>query len=251
VGEKLLSRCTIFAAFTEDGRPHRILKLTTPKRNVQVVALEFASKAKHTCSCVTQTKSSVPKTLRVVLKRTCQGIALTLLAPYAFACAFGRSQTLFTLFANSLAGVPGIFGSFARAAFYRMTLKQCSIDVAIGYGTFFSRPNAIVGQNVSIGAYCIMGPVVIGSRTQIASHVEVLSGNKQHTRDAQGRLSTYVEPHSAITTIGEECWIGASCVVMADVGSFSTIGAGSIVSRPIPSGVIAVGSPAKPIKPSY
>ena len=35
-------------------------------------------------------------------------------------------------------------------------------------------------------------------------------------------------------TIGADCWIGAAAIVMADVGAGSTIGAGSVVSRPIP-----------------
>jgi acetyltransferase-like isoleucine patch superfamily enzyme len=54
--------------------------------------------------------------------------------------------------------------------------------------------------------------------------------------------------------IGDHCWIGAAAVIMADVGPGATIGAGSVVSRPIPPRSVAVGSPARVIganEPSY
>jgi acetyltransferase-like isoleucine patch superfamily enzyme len=139
-------------------------------------------------------------------------------------------------------------GSFARAAFYNLTLENCSIDVVIGLGTYFSRRGAIIGPNVSIGSYCVIGRANIGARSQISSHVEIPGGRAQHVRDQQGRLSDTVEETSDVLTIGEDCWIGAGAIVMASVGAQSTIGAGSVVVREIPPGVVAVGAPAKPIK---
>jgi len=37
-------------------------------------------------------------------------------------------------------------------------------------------------------------------------------------------------------------------VIMANIGDQSTIGAGSVVVKEIPAGVVAVGTPARPIK---
>jgi len=48
--------------------------------------------------------------------------------------------------------------------------------------------------------------------------------------------------------IGADCWIGAAAVIMADIGEGTTIGAGSVVTKPIPAGVVAVGSPARVIR---
>ncbi len=52
-------------------------------------------------------------------------------------------------------------------------------------------------------------------------------------------------------TIGDNVWIGGSVTILAGVtiGDNVTIGAGSVVTRDIPSGVIAVGNPCRPIKP--
>ena len=54
----------------------------------------------------------------------------------------------------------------------------------------------------------------------------------------------------AFTTIsiGDNCWIGASAIIMADVGAGSTIGAGAVVTRAIPPNVVAAGNPARVIR---
>lgn len=48
-------------------------------------------------------------------------------------------------------------------------------------------------------------------------------------------------------TVGDDVWIGASVVVLPGVtiGNNSIIGAGSVVNKDIPEGVIAVGNPCK------
>ena len=50
--------------------------------------------------------------------------------------------------------------------------------------------------------------------------------------------------------IGDNVWIGANVIVLPGVtiGNGTVIGAGSIVSKDIPENVVAIGSPAKPIK---
>lgn len=188
---------------------------------------------------------------RLWIKRAIQGCSLLYAFPAALLCGFGRVGLLFNLFAQCFALLPGFIGSFARAAFYKMTLEDSSIDVVTGIGTYFSRCNAVIEGNVSIGSYCVIGPVRVGRRCQISSHVEIPGGRAQHLRDSRGRLSGTVEGASELLTIGEDCWIGASAVVMANIGARSTVGAGSVVVRDIPSGVVAVGAPARVIKDSY
>lgn len=184
-------------------------------------------------------------TARLAAKRFTQTIALFVVFPCAFCCGFGRVERLYTLFAHLHALLPGFIGDFCRAAFYKLTLRRCSIDTTIAFGTFFSRRTASVGNYVSIGSYCVIGHARIGARTQIASHVQIPSGRHEHSRDAEGRL---VDSNDDEIVIGEDCWIGSSAIVMADVGAGATIGAGSVVVKKISDGVVAVGNPAKVIR---
>ena len=48
-------------------------------------------------------------------------------------------------------------------------------------------------------------------------------------------------------TIGADSWIGERSTVLADVGMHCVVGAGSVVTRPVPDYAIAVGVPAKVI----
>jgi acetyltransferase-like isoleucine patch superfamily enzyme len=46
-------------------------------------------------------------------------------------------------------------------------------------------------------------------------------------------------------TIGTDTWVGERALVMADVGKHCVIGAGSVVTRPLPDYAIARGVPAR------
>ena len=179
------------------------------------------------------------------MKRLLQGVALLIVAPAALLSGFGRIRALYTIFAHSYALVPGVAGDYVRIAFYKLTLKECSIDSRISFGSFFAHPEACLSEGVYIGSYCVLGRVNIGSRTQIASGVQVLSGKHQHARDAEGRISGSEKGAFTTVLIGADCWIGAAAIVMADVGDNTTIGAGAIVTKPVPANSTAVGNPAR------
>jgi acetyltransferase-like isoleucine patch superfamily enzyme len=48
--------------------------------------------------------------------------------------------------------------------------------------------------------------------------------------------------------IGAGSWIGSASVVMADIGQESIIGAGTVVTKPIPEYSFAAGVPARVIR---
>lgn len=182
--------------------------------------------------------------LKQLLKRFVQAVFLLLAFPLALLAGFGRIKASYVLFAQCCALVPGIAGDYLRAAYYKLTLRDASIDVAISFGSFFAHPDATLGPNVYVGADCVIGRVRIGERTHIASHVQIVSGRHQHPRDEEGRILGSHEGRFAETVIGADCWIGAAAVVMADIGERTTIGAGAIVTKPVPADVVAVGNPA-------
>ncbi len=49
----------------------------------------------------------------------------------------------------------------------------------------------------------------------------------------------------------DDVWIGANAVICGGVtiGKGAIIGAGSVVTRDIPSGVVAAGTPCRPLRP--
>ena len=90
-------------------------------------------------------------------------------------------------------------------------------------------------------------PVHIGAGTFIAPGVCLsCAGHSIDPRQRSQGIST-----SRPITLEEDVWIGANAVICGGVtiGKGSVIGAGSVVTRDIPAGVVAAGSPCRPIRP--
>ena len=188
--------------------------------------------------------------MRRFVKLAVLAVAITLVAPAGLLAGFGRIRLMFEFFATAFSLLPGIVGDYLRIAFYWMTLEQCSLFSRISFGSFFAQRSARVGRSVYIGSYCVLGKCDIGDRTQIATAVQILSGSRQHGRDASGQILSADESAFTRVRVGADCWIGAAAVIMADVGPGSTIGAGSVVTRAIAPGVVAAGVPARVLKPA-
>lgn len=88
---------------------------------------------------------------------------------------------------------------------------------------------------VTIGDDCFIGPNV-----SIYTACHSTLPRERNTREE------WAEP----VTIGDNCWIGGSVTILPGVtiGDGCTIGAGSVVTRDIPSGSIAVGNPARVVR---
>jgi virginiamycin A acetyltransferase len=151
---------------------------------------------------------------------------------------------LFTLFAELLSLVPGLPGVLLRRGYYRMCLDSYARDASIGFGTTLAHPQVRIGKGVYIGNRCSVGLAVIGDHATIGSNVDILSGRRQHHFGLSEKPVQLQGGAFQQVTIGSNCWIGNSAVVMADVGDHSVIGAGSVVVDPIPARSVAVGNPA-------
>jgi len=186
--------------------------------------------------------------MKALLKNSARAVFLVLACPVALLAGLGRYSGGFLFGAHLSALIPGLPGDYFRAAFYAMTLRQFPQDSRISFGAFFSTSDVIVGHHVYIGSYCVIGRARIGDNAQIASHVQILSGRRQHIRDEKGAISGGDQGVFDEVTIGHHTWIGAAAVVMANVGERTTVGAGAIVVKDLPSDVVAVGNPAKVIR---
>lgn len=143
---------------------------------------------------------------------------------------------------------PGRSGALLRAAFYRLSLPGSSQDTALGFLTTFSDPRATLGRNISTGVCCNIGYAHIGNDCILASMVCVTSGKRQHFFDDTATPIRLQKGEKNPVHIGQNCWIGAGAVILADVGEGSVVAAGSVVADSIPPYSVAAGVPAKVIK---
>jgi acetyltransferase-like isoleucine patch superfamily enzyme len=150
-------------------------------------------------------------------------------------------EMIFTFSGQLLSLIPGRIGSVLRLCFYKVCLEHVCMDSIVGFGSYFSHHQAKIGSHVCIGAYCVVGCAYIDDNAQIASRVSITSGKRQHIDDKKkitGRLNL------SIVQIGKNSWIGEGAIVMMNVGDDCIIGAGTVVTKEIPSNAIAFGNPA-------
>ena len=189
--------------------------------------------------------------MKKALKAIANGLALVLVLPcwlgFLVARLFIGSHKAFPGWSQGLSLLPGLLGVYLRRAFYRLVLPRCGADSCISFGVIFSHPTAEVGSTVYVGPYCCLGDVTLEDDVLIGSHASITNGTAQHGIE---RLDIPVREQPGSfprVTIGRDSWIGERSVVMADVGKHCVIGAGSVVTKPIPDYAIAVGVPARVI----
>jgi maltose O-acetyltransferase len=80
---------------------------------------------------------------------------------------------------------------------------------------------------------------------------EVLILTTNHRTDSIERpMNQQGHQSAAAVTIENDVWIGARAIILAGVriGAGSIVGAGAVVPKSIPPGVIAVGNPARVVR---
>jgi maltose O-acetyltransferase len=130
-----------------------------------------------------------------------------------------------------------LFGSYGTGNFIQTGFK-CDY----GY-------NIHIGNNLEVNYDCVIldiGKVTIGDNVFFGPTVHIYAVN--HPVDPVERR-TGVEIGKDVT-IGDDVWIGGQTVIVPGVtiGSGTTIGAGSVVTKDIPSNVLAVGNPCRVIR---
>lgn len=85
--------------------------------------------------------------------------------------------------------------------------------------------------------------IYIGDYTMIGPNVTIATAGHPILPELRRQVYQYNMP----VHIGSNCWLGAGVIVMPGVtiGDDTVIGAGSVVTRDIPSGVVAVGNPCR------
>ena len=106
-----------------------------------------------------------------------------------------------------------------------------------------------IGQRsfVNFGMVALdVATITIGDDVQIGPNVQLLTPT--HPLDAAERRDK-LEGADAIH-IGDNVWLGGGVIVLpgVSIGNDTVVGAGSIVTRDFPDGVLAVGNPARVIR---
>ena len=140
--------------------------------------------------------------------------------------ASARSSLLRELFAS--------FGadSWIEPPFY----CDYGAQVTLGAGVF-----------VNFGAVFLdPAPITIGDGAQLGPNVQLLTAD--HPRDAAVRAAG--PELGRPISIGARCWLGGGVIVCPGVtiGPETIVGAGSVVVRDLPGGVVAAGNPCRIVR---
>lgn len=104
-----------------------------------------------------------------------------------------------------------------------------------------------LGRHVFVGPYTVIyghGGVKIGDHTLIAMHCRIVSSN--HTIAPLGKVVRMQPDELRPVDIGKDVWLGAGVTILGGVriGDGCIVGAGSVVTKDLPSGSICHGVPA-------
>jgi acetyltransferase-like isoleucine patch superfamily enzyme len=131
--------------------------------------------------------------------------------------------------------------------------------ISIGRGVYLGRGVVLdiprgakldIGDGALITHYSVIAAskqIRIGPRTQIAEHCSIRDSDHGLRSDQDIRSQALI---ATPIDIGEDVWIGRGCAILrgATIGDRSVVGANSLVKAAIPSGCVAVGSPARVIR---
>jgi UDP-2-acetamido-3-amino-2,3-dideoxy-glucuronate N-acetyltransferase len=139
-------------------------------------------------------------------------------------------------------------------------------DSSIGKGTkiwHFSHimPNAIIGENCNIGQNVVVSSgVVLGNNVKVQNNVSIYTGVICEDDVFLGPSMVFtnvINPRSAIirrdefmqTKVGKGASIGANATIVCgnDIGAYSLIGAGAVITKEVLPFALVVGNPAKQI----
>jgi maltose O-acetyltransferase len=127
---------------------------------------------------------------------------------------------------------------------------------SLGEGTEIRPPFYVdYGSHISVGERCFanfglvaldVAPITIGDDVQIGPNVQLLTPTHPVAPGPRRDKWEAAEP----IHIGDNVWLGGGAIVLAGVtiGADTVVGAGAVVTRDLPAGVVAVGNPARVVR---
>jgi maltose O-acetyltransferase len=131
-----------------------------------------------------------------------------------------------------------LFAAFGEGAAVRPPFRcDYGSNIRIGRGTFVNYGCVMLDCNA----------ITIGEDVQIGPAVQIYTPD--HPLDAGTRRSGLESARPV--AIGDNVWLGGGAIVCPGVtiGADTVVGAGSVVVRDLPPGVVAVGNPCRVLRP--
>jgi len=135
-----------------------------------------------------------------------------------------------------------------------INLYGCTIGDGTKLGTFVEiQKNATVGKNCKIQSHTfICEGVTIEDEVFIGHGVMFTNDRFPRATSDNGALRTDRDWYVVPTTVRKGASIGSNATILCGVtiGENSMVGAGSVVTKDVPSGTVVAGNPARMIKRS-
>ena len=157
---------------------------------------------------------------------------------------FGRVQELLAEFNGSSPGA-----SEERDGVLRRMLRHVGKDVVVRPPFYCEYGAVSIGDRTFVNVDAVMldvAPITIGAACQIATRVQLLTAT--HPIDPEPRRIgwEYAEP----IALADNVWLGGGVIVCpgVSIGHDTVVGAGAVVTKDLPDGVVAAGVPARVLR---
>ena len=131
-----------------------------------------------------------------------------------------------------------LLGSLGKGAEIRPPLRcDYGYHIHVGARTF-----------INYGAVLLdVATITIGEDVQVGPNVQFLTPT--HPVEAEARRAK-LEAAKPIT-VGDNVWLGGGVIILpgVSIGENTVVGAGAVVTKDLPANVVAVGNPARVIRP--
>ncbi|MCF8255111.1 MAG: N-acetyltransferase [Bacteroidia bacterium] len=121
--------------------------------------------------------------------------------------------------------------------------------------------NCVIGENCNIGQNVVVSPeVVLGRNVKVQNNVSIYTGVICEDDVFLGPSMVFtnvINPRSAVsrreeykpTLVRKGASIGANATIVCgnEIGAYAMVGAGAVITKPVPAYALVVGNPAKQI----
>ena len=157
---------------------------------------------------------------------------------------YARTQDLLATYNGTAPGATD-----ARDALLRQLLREVGTDVTVRAPFTCEYGNIGIGDGTFVNFGAVMldcAAITIGAACQLATNVSLLTAT--HPIDPEPRRIGWesAEP----ITLADNVWLGGGVIVCpgVSIGQDTVVGAGAVVTRDLPAGVVAAGVPARVLR---